>query len=120
MSSLIMKITSISIWFTVLLSCNSNIVVNKKINGISEKEVLIKYGNPQRESFVKLSKGTKLYEYQSSLYTLYPYLMQTDTIEIKELFWQMKDNDKLVIWLVNKESGWIVIDNLKWSNDTKF
>lgn len=95
-------------------------MVNKKINGITEKEVLEKYGNPQKESIIKLSKGIKLHEYQSNLYSIYPNLIQTDTVEIKELFWQMKNGDKMAIWLENKERDWKVIDNLKWSKDIKF
>ena len=95
------------------------IVIDKKINGTDETVVLNKYGKPQRESIIKLAKGVKLHEYQSSLYSLYP-MTEIDTIELKEFFWELKGDEKMVIWLHKKDSVWIAVDNLRWSKDIKF
>ncbi len=103
-----------------MLSCNSGIVVDKKINGATEDVVLSKYGNSKRESTIKLTKGVKLHEYQSNLYSLYPNLTQLDTVELRELFWDLKNGEKMAIWFDKKNGVWVTVDNLKWSKDIKF
>ncbi len=116
----IMKVTLISFLLLITLSCNSGDIMDKEINGAKEEEVLSKYGNPKRESTIKLTKGVKLHEYQSSLYSLYPDLTPLDTIELRELFWDLKKGEKMAIWFDKKNGVWVTIDNLKWSKGIKF
>lgn len=117
---LIMKVTLISFMLSTMLSCNSGITIDKKINGATEDVVLGQYGNPQRESTIKLTKGVKLHEYQSNLYSLYPNLTLLDTVELRELFWNLKNGEKMAIWFDKKNGVWVTVDNLKWSKDIKF
>ncbi len=95
-------------------------MVDKNINGLTEDVILGKYGNPQRESIIRLNKGVKLHEYQTNLYNLYPNLPQLDTVELRELFWDLSNGKKMVIWLDRKNNVWVTADNLIWSGDIKF
>jgi len=115
-----MKVILISFILSTMLSCNSDITIDKKINGATEDVVLGKYGNPQRESTIKLTKGVKLHEYQSNLYSLYPNLTLLDTVELRELFWNLQNGEKMAIWFDKKNGVWVTVDNLKWSKDIKF
>ncbi len=117
---LIMKVTLISFLLLIILSCNSGSSIDKEINEAKEDVVLSKYGNPKKENTIKLTKGVKLHEYQSNLYSLYPNLTQLDTIELRELFWDLKNGEKMAIWFDKKNGVWVAVDNLKWSQDIKF
>ncbi|MBC7920844.1 MAG: hypothetical protein H7Z75_07095 [Ferruginibacter sp.] len=104
----------------VVSSCDSKITVDNGLNGLNANMLVKKYGTPARESIVILTKETRLLEYQSNLYTLYPDLSPKDTILVRELFWENKDGSKLAVWLSNRESSWIVVDNLKWAEEVNF
>jgi len=103
-----------------LFGCKEQVVVDKSINGISESQLISKFGIPKSQGFIHLTNRTELSEMQSNLSSIYKNLKEDDTVLIKQLYWEYPNGDKMAIWLEKKERDWKVIDNLKWSKDIKF
>jgi hypothetical protein len=101
-------------------SCNSSeITKDEKINGMQELELVQKLNKPKRETIIPIHKKVNLLEYQSDLFELTQDLTESDTIYIKELYWEHKKT-KQVVWLKKIQAHWIVFDNLIWSNKIQF
>ena len=90
-----------------------------KINGLSESELISKFNEPLRESTITLHSESKLLEYQSDLYSLVKEMAKSDTLVVKEMYWEQKKKNQAV-WLMKKDGEWKVFDNLNWSKDVQF
>ena len=104
--------------FGIIFGCNSTNLSKSEL-GLEEKYFLGKFNRPCQEKFIYLTKKTKLSEYQSNIYTLFPKLKTSDTILIKELMWLRADNT-IAIWFVYKTNNWRAIDYLEWSKKTHY
>lgn len=104
----------------MLNSCNDKeITKDQEINGMNELELITKMNKPNRESIIPIHKKINLLEYQSELFEMTKNLTESDTIYVKELYWEHK-NTKQVVWLKKTGEHWIVFNNLIWSNRIQF
>jgi hypothetical protein len=53
------------------------------------------------------------------LFRLQDTLKHTDTIRVKEMFWEYKKK-KQVVWFIKQKKEWKEYDNLIWSEDINF
>lgn len=113
---------TILIFVILFNACNNNMITtNENINNKNENSIVDEFGTPKTEQIIQLYKGVNLYEYQSNLFKHYPNLEEKDTILIKEMLWELKNGEKMVIWLENQTTNdWQSFDNLKWSKKIKF
>ncbi|HPQ09523.1 MAG TPA: hypothetical protein PK995_09895 [Bacteroidia bacterium] len=98
----------------IIISCNNEPIENKKLNGLSEDEVVKIFGKPDTILIFKLSEA-KMYEYRMNLPIIFSEYNK-DTIHIKEIMWKNRENN-IVIWLIKRNGKWISIDNVIWDND---
>lgn len=104
----------------MISSCNSqDITKDKAINGMQELELVRKLNKPKRETIIPIYKKVNLLEYQSDLFEIAKDLTESDTVYVKELYWE-HEKTKQVVWLKKTQEHWIVFDNLKWSNKIQF
>ncbi len=101
-------------------SCNKQEVTkDNTINGMQELELIKKMNKPKQETIILIHKIVKLLEYQTDLFEITKDLKESDTIYVKELYWEHKKT-KQVVWLKKTPEHWIVFDNLIWSNKIQF
>jgi len=112
------KLTIVFILFLGLIGCKGDIYTLDELLGKSESSVTDKLGDPVSNNFVYLNKDTKLREYQSNLYELYPDLENKDVV-LKELRW-IKGRDIVVVWFEYHGDSWRAIDTLGWNQNIRF
>lgn len=112
---MINKIFIIILMASMISSCNSHdIAKDKAINGMSELELVRKLNKPKRETVILIQKNANFLEYQSDLFDISKDLTESETVYVKELYWEHKKTNQ-VVWLKKIQEHWIVFDNLKWS-----
>ncbi len=90
--------------------------VRKDVMGMSETEVVQALGPPTAEQELDIDAGSKLPEYQSSLYDAVP---ESGSLRVKELTWKT-EAETTKVWLKREGDQWVVFDNLVWSKDIRF
>lgn len=110
MTKFIMQILALAF----ILSCVQEPKYIKEIIGLSKRDIILKYGEPQRETEFQLTDT--LYEYQYGLIDKFPELSRKKII-ITELYWTKENQKQIVVWLYKKEDNVEVIDNLVWFDD---
>ena len=110
----------------LLLTCSLIIIIlvysqSNMDKGLVNKElsyIIHQFGKPDNDTVLVLTRNTRLYEYQSNIYKLYPNLRK-DSVLVREIFWVKKEK-KTVVWFAKKETEWISIDNLTWTGKIKY
>jgi hypothetical protein len=104
----------------LFVSCqNKRYEKREDLQGLSEGEIVEKLGSPLREKIILVHKNSTFKEYQSNLFRLQDTLKHTDTIRVKEMFWEYKKK-KQVVWFIKQKKEWKEYDNLIWSEDINF
>ena len=104
--------------FVFIVCCRC---VKNEIKSITDETLILnRYGSPKSQKYVKLYNGVRLYEYQNSLYNIFPRNVNLDTLVFKESIWVSENSDKIIFWFFRKDNSWFVVDSLKWDKYTKF
>jgi hypothetical protein len=114
-----MRTTIAAFVLCLVFSCNSGVSVDKSLNGKTLDFAIEKYGKPQAEMWIMLTKESHLYEYQYNLINLFPNLSSADTLMILQESWNRKGKHT-VLWFQQKDGEWVVIDNLTHGDEVKF
>ena len=114
-----MRTTLTIIILCIFISCNSGASKDKSLNGKTLDFALEKYGKPQGEVWITLTKESHLREYQYNLINLFPNLTSADTLMILQESWD-RNGKHTYLWFQQKDGKWVIIDNLSHGDNVKF
>jgi hypothetical protein len=92
-----------------------------KYNNYTYEKIIKKHKNPIYDIIYVVDNNYKLYEIEPD-YSLYFTKEELENgIEIRKMGWENILQNKLIIWLRNKDGQWIVFDSLEYNSKfTKF
>ena len=92
------------------------LTVDANLNGLSEEELVTRYGNPPHCSEYRL--GDAVGEFRTGLQSFFP-MPQSRDVGLRELTWDFT-NAHLTAWLHHTNAHWVVFDSLRYQTGIQF